>query len=121
MAAADFTAQLRASGFTVTERPDGPITFPFEIPIGCRAGERVELGFQVPSDFPASPPSGPHVSPRILPIHPDQSVGHPTGGVHESPLGSEWEYWSRPFPGWATTDRSARAYMGHIRHLFETL
>ena len=121
MAADDFARQLREDGFDVEELPERMITLPFLVPLGPRVGESLTLGFQVPPDFPLSPPSGPHVSPRILPIHPDQSVGHPIGGVHESPFGSDWEYWSRPFPEWPRTDRTARAYMSHVRHLFATL
>jgi hypothetical protein len=98
------------------------VVFPYTIPVGARAGEQVRLAFTAPTDWPSSPPSGPCVSPRILRLHPDQSVGHPIGGVHPADhLGPEWEYWSRPFPGWPQTDRSARAYMAHIRNLFATL
>lgn len=122
MAAGDFIDQLRALGHEVRERVAGVVEFTYEITVGPRAGERVRLAFAVPPDFPLQPPSGPCVSPPLLPLRPDQSVGHPTGGVHPAPhLGDDWQYWSRPFPAWFQTDRTARAYMAHIRHLFATL
>lgn len=121
MAAEDFATQLQQEGIAASNLDNGIVTFRFVVPVGPRCGEEIQIGFQVPPDFPMSPPSGPHVSPRILPIHPDQSVGHPIGGVHESPIGPDWEYWSRPFPDWPNTDRNARAYMAHVRHLFATL
>lgn len=122
MAAHDFVDQLRALGHDVRERAKDLIELSYLIPVGPRTGERVHLAFAVPPDFPLQPPSGPCVSPHLLPLHPDQSVGHPIGGVHPAPhLGDGWQYWSRPFPGWHQTDRTARAYMAHIRHLFATL
>lgn len=43
--------------------------------------------------------------------------------MHEAPnLGPDWEYWSRPImAAWPNTDRTVLAYMGHVRHLFDTL
>lgn len=126
MGGLDFITQLRAFGYDVEERSGNRVVFPYTIPIGPRLGEQVHLGFVVPTDFPLSPPSGPYVSPLLLPINPNQSVGHPVGGVHPAnsfglDWGADWEYWSRPFPDWPGTDRTVRAYMAHIAHLFETL
>ena len=122
MAARDFIDQLRALGHDVRERATGLVEIPYQIPVGPRAGELIQLAFAVPPDFPLQSPSGPCVSPPLLPLHPDQSVGHPIGGVHPAPhLGDNWQYWSRPFPGWQQTDRTVRTYMAHIRHLFATL
>ena len=61
-----------------------------------------------------------HLSPPPLPFHPAQDVPHPVGGVHTSPFGPDWQYWSRPFHQWGQTDRTAKSYMAFIRHLFET-
>jgi hypothetical protein len=122
MAAQEFIDQLRALGYDTREPTHGLVEFNYIIPLGPRAGENIRLAFAVPQDFPLQPPSGPCVSPPLLPLHPDQSVGHPVGGVHAAPqLDAKWQYWSRPFPGWQGTDRTARAYMAHIRHLFATL
>jgi len=115
-----FAEQLKALGYDVTE--DGnKISFPFTIQIGKRRGEDITLGFVAHDDFLLNPPSGPHVRPRLLPIHP-QDAPHPIGGVHESqPFGPEWQYWSRPIKHWSETRRNAADYMAHIHRLFETL
>ena len=72
-------------------------------------------------------PTGPHVSPRIHPLHTNSDLGHPLGGVHEAHAepfmqgaGGEWQYWSRPYPNWATSKKTVVAYMGHIYRLWET-
>ena len=104
----DFARQLIDLGFEVT-LSGNRLTFPFNVPIGLIAGQEVRLGIDVPGDFPATPPSGPHVSPR---------VGHPGGAVHASPFGPDWEYWSRPFLDWQKTSRTVREYMAHVRTLF---
>ena len=85
--------------------------FPYEIEVGGRAGQTVHIGLQAPGDWPITPPPGPHVSPPL---------GHPDGNVHASPLGEGWVYWSRPAQNWPA-DRSARAYMRHLRALFVKL
>ena len=117
----DFIADLRAMGFEVSERDTEQaknfVVFRWTVPVGRLAGTRIMLGFQVQG---LNPPGGPHVSPHLLPIKPTAGQ-HPFDGVHPSPLGSEWQYWSRPFGNWRETDRSGRAYMAHIHHLFDTL
>ena len=120
MSRQDFTDQLRALGHDVEVLDEERIAFPYEIPIGKFTGTKITLGFVVQDDFPLNPPaSGPHLTPRLLPLN-NQSQSHPEGGVHESPqFGAEWEYWSRPHKEWAMTDHSAKAYMAFIRLLFE--
>ncbi len=108
--AAGFIAALTAHGYTVAVL-DGFAIFPYTVEVGRRAGEQVTIGLLIPGDWPLSPPPGPHVSPRL---------GHPGGAVHASPLGSEWEYWSRPASTWAS-ERSMRAYLRHLRTLFSQL
>ena len=123
MARSDFIQQLTDLGYQIQllDPAKGRLSFPYEIPVGRLIGTRIRLGFVIADDFPLNPPSGPHISPRILPLNPQYNT-HPNGGVHESPdFGDDWEYWSRPFEGWAKTDRSVRTYMAHIRHLLDTL
>lgn len=117
--AAAFLAGLAELGFDAkmhggsTDR----IAFDYEVPTGRFAGKKVKLGFIVPPDFPVSPPTGPHVCPRIWPIN--TGAQHPQR-AHESPhFGGEWQYWSRPIPNWAAT-RSMAAYMAHIWNLWHT-
>ena len=121
MAQTDFIEQLKQLGLDPKDRGNGRISFEYTVPVGKFYGEKVELGFEVPADFPLNPPSGPHVSPRLLPLNNTQGVPHPAGGIHESKnFGATWEYLSRPFPEWKNTDRTVRAYMAHIRGLFAT-
>jgi hypothetical protein len=108
-------AGLRAAGYTPQQvnAPGGGefIVFDYTIEVGPRAGQVVRVGLQATPDFPATPPGGPQVSPRL---------GHPDGAVHPSPLGEEWEYWSRPAAHWAA-DRTVRGYLRHLRTLFARL
>jgi len=108
--AAGFLAALTAHGYTVAVR-DGYAIFSYTVEVGLWAGEQVQIGLLIPGDWPLSPPPGPHVSPRL---------SHPGVAVHASPLGSGWEYWSRPASHWAS-DRSMRAYLRHLRTLFSQL
>jgi hypothetical protein len=108
----EFAGQLRDLGFDVTITGSF-VTFPFEIQNGGRSGQVVALGIEVPGDFPANSPPGPHVRPAL---------GHPDGHVQPSPgLGADWQYWSRPFPSWPSTNRTASDYMAHVRLLFSQL
>ena len=118
MAYADFVAQLRQLGYAVEELGDGKVAFPYLVPSGRFSGEQIKLGFVVLGDFPLTAPSGPHISPRLLPV---QSGGvHPSGGIHDSPFGPEWQYCSRPIRHWSYTKRTVKDVMAHIRHLFDT-
>ena len=120
MARQDFVDQLKALGFSPEEMGENRICFEYVIPVGKFAGQSVKLGLEVNGDFPANPPGGLHVSPHLLPMNTSSNV-HPAGGIHPSKrFGPEWQYWSRPCPDWSKTDRTVRAYMAHIRHLFET-
>ena len=112
----DFAAGMTDLGYAVTRRPDLPqfVLVQFEIPIGPQRGTVVGLGIEVPGDFPATPPPGIHVSPRIGALAGVEAV-------HASPLGDEWEYWSRPFGLWPQSSRTAKAYMAHARVQFEEL
>lgn len=129
MARKDFAEQLTALGYKVEERGENRLAFRYIIPVGRFEGQEIWLGFVANDDFPANPPSGPHLSPRLLPLHPGNDLPHPQGGVHESPFDTsqsggpktdQWEYWSRPCNGWAATDRTVKAYMAYIRTLFAT-
>lgn len=101
-------AELGQLGFVVRQRT-GLLVFGYDVPLGSHRSERLQLGLADPPDWPLTPPPGPHVSP---PLH------HPDGAVHGSPLGPDWVYWSRPFPGWHQSPRTAAAYMAHVRRLF---
>jgi hypothetical protein len=121
MAYQDFIVGLTQMGYTPRELGPGRVAINYTIPAGRFAGKEIALAFKVGNDFPANPPGGPVVSPRLLPIHPKNDP-HPDGGVHEAPeFGAEWEYWSRPHNTWPKTDRSVKAYMLHVQSLFATI
>lgn len=85
------------------------VVFPFLVPVGDHAGTTVRIGL-TGADFPINPPGGVHVSPRII---------HPGGSAeHASPLGAGWVYWSRPYPGWASSNRTIEDYLAFLRRLF---
>ncbi|MGA2402416.1 MAG: hypothetical protein ABSG91_12050 [Syntrophobacteraceae bacterium] len=121
-----FVEGLKALGYSLAALPGKPdhAVIDYEVPTGRFAGKKVRLGFIVPADFPMTPPSGPHVSPRIHPIT-GGGGQHPTGGVSHSPsfeegAGGEWQYWSRSFPDWAQSKKTAAAYMNHIYRLWDS-
>lgn len=122
-----FVEGLQQLGYQPTQLPGKPdhVVISYKVETGRRAGITVRHGFIVPPDFPATAPSGPHVSPRIHPTNPTQTP-HPTGGIHlssgafEQGVSGEWQYWSRPFPNWATSKKTAATYMRHIWRLWDT-
>jgi hypothetical protein len=117
-----FLADLQELGYDAELRGENLVISTYEAELGTRMGESFTIGLHVPGDWPMTPPGGPIVAPRILPLNSDQSIPHPYGGVHENnELGVEGHYLSRPFLNWPATDRSVAAYLAHIRHLFDTL
>jgi hypothetical protein len=113
-------AGLSALGYQPLVAPDKPdhLAFDYLVESGRYAGRTIRLGLVVPGDFPATCPSGPHIAPHIHAT--GQPGGHPTGAIHASDFGAEWQYWSRPFKGWATSKRSVAAYMSHIWRLWDS-
>jgi hypothetical protein len=121
MAKADFINQLQALGYSVMEPAPDFISIEYEIPIGKFQGQKVTMALQVNDSFPMNPPPGPHFKPHLLPITGGGGV-HPYGAIHGSPLGADWQYWSRPFTAyWNATCRTVRTYLAHINNLFATI
>jgi hypothetical protein len=123
MAKVQFIQQLQALGHTVQELVAANRFFQvinYEIPVGRFRGQKVRLAFEVQESFPMDAPSGPHFSMQLHALHPGNDLPHPFGGVHNSPLGVDWQYWSRPFNEWAGTDKTVKTYLTHIKHLLET-
>jgi hypothetical protein len=122
-----FIEGLRNLGYEPAVLPKKPdhVYFPYEIQSGRFAGQKVRIGLIVPSDWKLTPPGGPHVSPQFHPIKSDGV--HPSGHVyrdHSKPFeegaGGEWQYWSRPFPGWDKSKKTVAAYMAHIFRLWDS-
>jgi len=117
----DFINQLQALGYHVQELANDFLSFEFDIPVGKFYGQRVHIALQIHDNFPMNPPPGPHFKPHLLPVT-GGGGSHPLGAIHTSPLGTEWQYWSRPFSShWNTTDRTVRTYLAHIKNLLATI
>ena len=114
----EFARQLRDDVGIEPEILDGSwLSIPHRIERGAHAGKDVRIAFDVPPDFASTPPSGPHVSPRLRPNsdldrHPDR--------VADSPRGDGWMYLSRPFQKW-TAKRGVAGYLAFVHGLLETL
>jgi hypothetical protein len=117
MSAADFVGELASLGYEPTDLGDGRCAIDYVVRLGRFTGETIRLGFAQLDTFPLNPPSTPHISPHLLPLHPAPDLSHPDGAVHASPFGDDWEYWSRPIADW-DRDRSARRVLRHVSDLF---
>jgi hypothetical protein len=116
---ATFSEQLEALVGQLTRLDGGRVTFRYTIECGPFIGEQVIVGLEIPADAPLNPPHGPHVSPRLLT---KPGVTPQQGGIHQnSPFGPDFEHWSRPMNGWASTKRTGREYLGHLRRIFDTI
>ena len=119
MAKVDFINQLKELGYEPIEIQN-MVSLEYEIPVGKFTGKKVWIALQIGNDFPANPPPGPHFKPHLLPIT-GGGGSHPTGAIHGSSLGEEWQYWSRPFKEWGKTDRTVKTYLAYIRLLLDTV
>jgi hypothetical protein len=116
----DFIQELQALGYEVREPAIDFVSVEFIIPVGKFYNQKVSMALQVDGTFPMNPPPGPHFNPHLLPIT-GGGGAHPYGAIHASPLGNEWQYWSRPFKDWNRTDKTVKTYMAHIKNLFATI
>ena len=112
----EFCRQLTEMDYEHQTPSPNWVTIEHDIAAGRFAGQQIRLGFEVPPEFPRTPPHGPHFSPRLLPINTSPS-NHPDR-VHESPLGPDWEHWSRPFVNWKGAEGVA-GYLAYVARLFE--
>lgn len=116
MSKAAFVEELVALGYTIQEPDVLKVSFEYVIPVGINIGKKVVVGFEIQNDFPMNCPPGPHF----------KSIGlegwvEPSANIHASPFGSEWRYWSRPFPDWNRTDKKVKTYLAHIKNLLAKL
>lgn len=119
MAVQDFISGLEALGYEVHLLAENRIYIDYVVPVGKFIGQAVKLGFEVPGDWNLTPPGGPHISPRILPLNPN-APDHPSRTAESPNFGSDWEYWSRPCNYWSKTGKTVKDYMRHIKDLFST-
>ncbi|MCA9675616.1 MAG: hypothetical protein H6806_11070 [Planctomycetes bacterium] len=82
----------------------------YVVMFGRHKDRRIRLALPCPPDFPVTPPGGMHTNPRLA------QPG--ANSIHNSPLGGDWSYWSRPIPDWQKARTTARI-MSHLNTLFE--
>jgi hypothetical protein len=117
-----FIDGLKQLGYGPDDRGDSRVGFSYAIGAGRFQGKVITVGIEVPADFNVTCPTGPHISPRLIPIN----TGAPGNDrAAESPFGPEWQYLSRPFvdqaEGWNRTTRDVKAYLKHVKRILETL
>lgn len=114
MPPADLLNDLRNRGFRTEPemRNIGGVSFvvidPYHVEVGSHAGKDIGLAIPTPGDYPFSAPPGLHVRPHLIPIG--------TRNVHASPLGPDWQYWSRPIVDWRR-DRSTQRLLSQVNRL----
>ena len=79
----------------------------FCVGVGRHAGNVLDLGVSA-NDYPNTAPAGVHIHAPL------GSVGQ--NNVSQSPLGADWQYWSRLLTDWAT-DRSPRHVLAYINRV----
>ena len=77
----------------------------YEVRVGKHAGKRIRVGIPA-NDFPYTAPAGLHISP-LLAQNGNQNIS-------ASPLGADWQYWSRRLEEWKESDRTARHVISYI-------
>jgi hypothetical protein len=118
-----FSEGLKQLGYAPEDRGDNRLAFQYAIAAGRFKDKVITVGIEVPADFNVTCPTGPHISPRLIPINPN-ATGNDRA-VDSPKFGLEWQYLSRPFvdqkEGWGRTTKDVRAYIRHIKRILETL
>ncbi|HQQ95011.1 MAG TPA: hypothetical protein PLQ93_10690 [Bacteroidia bacterium] len=116
MAKIDFINQLKALGFNPQEPDSEKIYFEYVIPVGKNIGKKVLLGFEGTNSFPMNCPPGPHIMTLS-----DGWQEHPQNINPSQFQPGNWRYWSRPFNDWNRSERTAKAYLSHIKNIMMTV
>jgi hypothetical protein len=117
-----FAAGLMELGYPPEDLGNNRVAFAYTVAAGRFKGQVIKMGLEVPPDFHATCPTGPHILPRLIPIN---TNGGPNNRAADSPFGTEWEYLSRPFVdganGWNRTTKDVKAYLRHLQRVLEIL
>ena len=118
-----FSNGLKQLGYDPQDKGDNRVAFSYTIKAGRFKDREIHVGVEVPGDFNVTCPTGPHISPRLIPINPG-GAGNDRA-TESANFGNDWEYLSRPFSdnqaGWNRTSRDVKAYLRHVRWVLETL
>lgn len=79
---------------------------------GKQSGLTVTIGLPIPPDFEVNAPYGLHVQ-KNHGI--EGNIKPPTA----SPLGSDWEFWSRQVPNWNTSSNKPQHYFDYVMRWLE--
>jgi hypothetical protein len=90
--------------------------FSYDVPIGRFAGRSIQLGILATPDFPRTVASAIHVNSDPQLLEKTDSVTN-VRNILDSPLGSEWRYWSHNFQ-W-TEERTTRRLISQINGIFK--
>jgi hypothetical protein len=117
-----FSQGLKELGYEPEDRGENRVAFRYTIKDGRFKDRSIIVGIEVPADFNVTCPTGPHMSPSLIPMNPNGAGNDRAAG---SAFGSDWQYLSRPFrdqqDGWNRTKRDVRAYLHHVRQILDTL
>lgn len=117
-----FAAGLTELGYAPEDLGNNRVAFTYTVVAGRFKGQVIKMGLEVPPDFHATCPTGPHISPRLIPIN---ANGGANNRATDSPFGNGWEYLSRPFvdgaDGWNRTTKDVKAYLKHLQRVLEIL
>jgi hypothetical protein len=100
--------QLRRLGFEVDlgfAQHNVVVINGYEVKIGRHSGRKIRVGIPA-QDFPYTAPAGLHFSPHL--------GQNGVANVNPSPLGGDWQYWSRRLEEWKESDRTARHVISYI-------
>lgn len=110
----DLEAYLRQLGFTVAQLPGAygtsyTVIHDYPITTGSLARRTCDVALQHSAAVPYVAPAAIHTRPALVPM---DMVGRYR--TQQSPLGSEWQYWSRLLRGQPTP----QALVAHIATIF---
>jgi len=124
MGTQELVKQLEELGYETTMYPDTPgypggfVSFKYKVPHGRFIGQEIEVALNAPQ-FPLVPPSGPYISPQLLPIKPFGPLP-PFDGIHDRKVpNADFQYWSRPCHGWNESQKNMKEYICFLRTLFD--
>ena len=79
---------------------------------GKYAGKTIQVGFPIPIDFPTTAPYGIHVKSGGL-------ITDPIPAPNPSPLGGDWQFWSRQIQKWTPGRRCSQYYLDNVDRWLE--
>lgn len=110
------TKDLEGLGYIVEEKDVLNISYvvipEYEVEVGRFQGRIIDLGIQATNDFPRTTASSIHVKARPQ-LFEKNDTQQNVRNIIDSPLGSEWLYWSHNF-NWSQ-EKSTRRLMNQIK------